>query len=102
MKENLKSKIRELQTKLEKSNERLKKVHEEKRELQKQVKELNAKLEKKCFMLDVQIKSGENNAYSDNIRQTTMLIQSEAGASTANVENVIRIVGKHVFDYNII
>ena len=35
-------------------------------------------------------------------RQTTMLIQSEAGASTANVENVIRIVGKHVFDYNII
>ncbi|GFO19535.1 hypothetical protein PoB_004604000 [Plakobranchus ocellatus] len=52
-------------------------------------------------MHDVSIKSGVNNAYSDNIRQDAMRLQSEAGVSSSNVQNVIRIVAKHVFDHQI-
>ena len=76
-------------------------MNEEKIQLRKDVKVLSSELEQKAFIHDVKIKSGTNNAYSNTVRQATMLLQSEAEVSAANVDNVVSIVAKYIFDFDI-
>ena len=49
---------------------------------------------------DVMLKRGDKNAYSDDVRKTVISLVSEVGVSTANVSNVMEIVGKNIFQHS--
>ena len=90
-------KIEELEQKLQSKQRKIKDLSKDNKELQQSCDAVNEKLFQKQALQEVSLKSGINNAYSDNVRQAAILLQSEAGVSAKNVEKVLDIVGDHIF-----